>query len=69
MNYSSLHEPFIVLHAMERYDSALDNLHYAVVVSVDYGKCKNDVYAETRVQFNKLEVPHIKSRNQLLVEI
>lgn len=68
IKYSNLKDPYIVLHAMERYNHSADFVNYAVAVTMNYIDCKEDVYDLTLKQYNKLEVATIKAVNEILVK-
>lgn len=68
INYSSLKDPYIVLHAMERYNHSADFVNYAVAVTMTYVNCKEDVYDLTLRQYNKLEVAAIRTVNEILIK-
>lgn len=69
VNYKSLKNPYLVLHAMDRYinEDMSDFFNYAVVITVEYLDYKDDAYKETIKQFNLLEQASIRSRNELII--
>lgn len=71
LKYNSLNDPYLVLHAMDRYISPeeSDFIEYAVVVSVEYLNYKGDAYHETVKQFNLLEQAHIRNENELIIKV
>lgn len=69
-NGASIYEPFLVLHAMERNDSDLDEpLDYGVAITVEIPKFKGDLYAEIVKIYNKLEPLEIRGINQIMVPV
>lgn len=68
IKYQNLKNPYIVLHAMERYNHKSEFVNYAVVVTLNYVECKEDVYNLTLKAYNKLEVASIRSVNEILVK-
>ena len=69
IKYSNLNNPYIVLHAMDRGKEINDYVKYAVVASLDYEDCKEDVYDLTLREYNKLEISEIKNVNEILIRI
>lgn len=69
IKYSNLNNPYIVLHAMDRGKGTSDFVRYAVVVTLEYEDCKEDVYDLTLREFNKLEISQIKNINEILVRV
>lgn len=69
LNYSSLENPYLVLHAMDRYveNNISGFFNYSVVVSVEYLTYVGEAYLETVKQFNRLEMAHIRNRNDLII--
>lgn len=67
IKYSNLNNPYIVLHAMERY-SSFNFVNYSIVVTIHYLECEDDVYDLTLKEYNKLEVSKIKPLNELLIK-
>lgn len=65
---SSLKNPYLVLHAMERFNSNVDFVYYAVAVTLKYINCEEDVYDITLKSYNRLEPTLIKNRNEILVK-
>lgn len=68
INYNNLKNPYLVLHAMDRYNCNMDFVNYAVAVTIDYVDCKEDVYDLTLKSYNKLEVSKIRAINEILVK-
>ncbi|OJU11627.1 MAG: hypothetical protein BGN88_02680 [Clostridiales bacterium 43-6] len=69
MKYSSIKNPYLVLHAMDRGNSNVDFVNFAAVASVNYVKSEEDIYELTTKAFNKLEAINIKATNEVLVRI
>jgi Subtilase family len=67
--YSSLQDPYLILHAMDRYidDNSSDFFNYAVVITVEYLNYKGDAYQETLKQFNLLEQANVRARNEIII--
>lgn len=68
IKYENLKKPYLVLHAMERYNSNVNFVNYAVVATMNYIGCEEDVYSLTLKSYNKLEVTRIKAVNEILVK-
>lgn len=68
IKYQNLKNPYIVLHAMERYSHDSEFVNYAVAVTMNYLDCKEDVYDLTLRTYNKLEVATIRNVNEILVK-
>ena len=68
IKYSKLDNPYIVLHAMNRGKSTNDYVRYAVIATLDYEDCQEDVYELTLKEYNKLEISQIKNINEILIE-
>ena len=66
--YKSLKEPYLVLHAMDRYGNDTEFVNYAVAVTINYINSTDDVYELTLREYNKLEVAEIRSINEVLVQ-
>lgn len=66
--YKNLKNPYLVLHAMDRYDHDAEFVNYAVAVTLDYVDCTEDVYDLTLKTYNKLEVATIRNINEILVK-
>lgn len=64
---TSLEDPYIVLHAMERYNS-FDYINYSIVVTIHYLKCDEDMYELTLKKYNKLEVSSIRTVNEVIIK-
>lgn len=67
-NYSNLKNPYIILHAMDRYSHRSEFVNYAVAVTLNYVDCKEDVYDLTIKAYNRLEVAAIRTINEILVK-
>jgi hypothetical protein len=70
VNYDKLKEPYLVLHAMDRYldENISDFFDYSVVVTIDYRDYKGDAYRDTIQNFNQLEMAKIRNVNEILVK-
>jgi hypothetical protein len=66
--YNNLKDPFIVLHAMDRYEHDAEFVNYAVAVTLDYVDCTEDVYDITLKTYNKLEAAKIRNVSEILVK-
>ena len=69
IKYMNLSKPYIVLHAMDRGKGTDNYVKYAVVATLDYEDCKEDVYDLTLREYNKLEISEIKNLNEILIRI
>lgn len=69
MNYNSVMEPYIVLHALSRDKENVedDRIAYSVVVTVEYIGCEDDVYTKTINRYSKLNKASITNVNELIV--
>lgn len=68
IKYDNLKTPYIILHAMERYNNSFEFVNYAVAVTMNYVDCKEDVYDLTLKAYDKLEVASIRNVNEILVK-
>ncbi|SUY47662.1 Subtilase family [Clostridium putrefaciens] len=68
MAYKNLKDPYLVLHAMDRYGHDAEFVNYAVAVTMDYIDSTEDVYDLTLKTYNKLEVASIRNVNEILVK-
>ncbi len=69
IKYSELENPYIILHAMDRGKTTGDYINYAVVVTLEYENCEEDVYDLTLKEYNKLEVSNIRNVNEILIKV
>ncbi len=68
ISYENLKNPYLVLHAMDRYGHDAEFVNYAVAVTMDYVKCTEDVYDLTLRTYSKLEVATVRNVNEILVK-
>lgn len=66
--YKNLKDPFLVLHAMDRYENDAEFVNYAVAVTLDYVDCTEDVYDITLKTYNKLEAAKIRNVSEIFVK-
>ncbi|MCO7126140.1 S8 family peptidase [Sporolactobacillus shoreicorticis] len=64
----SLHNPFLVLHALGR-DGSNDRMDYAVVVTIDIPKYTGNLYEDILNEYRVLEPVKIKNRNDVMISI
>lgn len=69
VSYKNLKDPYLVLHAMDRYisDEMSDFFNYSVVITIEYLNYNGDAYQETIKQFEMLEKAHVRNRNELII--
>ncbi len=67
--WSSLDQPFLILHAIGRNSPTQDRLYYGVVVTVSAPSYPNNLYADILRVFNRLEPVRVRSRADVLVPI
>lgn len=68
--YTSLHEPFLLLHGMSRNGiSSADRIDFAVVVTVHIPKYKGNLYYDVLRQYNRLEPIRLKAINEIMIPV
>jgi len=65
--YKTLMNPHIRIHAMDRFDSDVDNIEYTVIATIEYLKCEEDINQLTLEQYNKLEAAQVRAYNEVIV--
>lgn len=66
---SSLHNPFLTLHAMNRNGADDEMLKYAVAVTVAIPKYRGDLYDDVRTQFTQLQPIRVRAVNEIMVSV
>jgi len=67
--YSSIRNPFLVLHAISRNGLVADQLSYAVVITVSAPRYAGNLYTDTLRVFNRLEAIQIRTRAEVMVAV
>lgn len=70
VKFDDLNEPYIVIHALsrDREDIESDTIQYSIALTIEYIKCKEDVYEKTLEEYPLLQQAEIEIANEVRIE-
>src|SRR5690606_6480518 len=66
LRYTTLHNPFLVLHGLDRNDG-IERMDYAVVITLSAPRYQGNLYEDILAEYSQLEPIQVRDVNQIMI--
>lgn len=68
VRYSSLYNPFLVLHGMDR-NNGIERMDYAVIITISAARYQGNLYEDILAEYQALQPIQIRNVNEILIPV
>lgn len=68
LRYTTLHNPFLVLHGMDRNDG-IERMDYAVVITLSAPRYQGNLYEDILAEYRQLEPIQVRNVNEIMIPV